>query len=161
VTYEALTNDYSNVNFSSGRLGWIEFQRNIDMWRWHLMVPHMCIPTWRWFTEAAAVAGMGSDKVVSQWTAPRREMIDPAKEAEGLKNQIRCGLMSQSEAIRENGRDPDEVYQEIAGDNAKLDDLELVLDSDPRQDIKLAEAKVSAANNQTNDASQNKKKSKA
>lgn len=161
VTYEALTNDYSNVNFSSGRLGWIEFQRNVDMWRWHIIIPHFCIPTWRWFVEAAAVSGLGTDKVSSRWTPPRREMIDPIKEAEGMKNQIRSGLMSQSEAIRENGRDPDEVFKEIADDNAKIDKLLLVLDSDPRQDIKLAEAKASANSKQTNDAPQNKKKPKA
>jgi lambda family phage portal protein len=29
ITYEALTQDYGNVNFSSARMGFLEFQRNI------------------------------------------------------------------------------------------------------------------------------------
>jgi capsid protein len=45
---------------------------------------------------------------------------------------IRCGLLSQSEALREAGYDPDQTLAEIAEDNAKLDKLKLILDSDPR-----------------------------
>ena len=33
VTYEALTGDLSNVNFSSGRMGWLEFHRNVTSWQ--------------------------------------------------------------------------------------------------------------------------------
>jgi len=134
ITFETLTNDYSQVNFSSGRMGWIEFQRNIDVWRRHVMIPRFCIPVWRWFTEAATLAGYGSDKVVATWTAPRREMIDPVKETEATKSQVRSGLISLSEAIRQNGYQPDEVLEEIASDNKKTDVLKLTLDTDPRKD---------------------------
>ena len=135
VTYEILTNDYSQVNFSSGRMGWQEFQRNIDQWRAHLILPRLCVPVWRWFTETATIAGYGSDKVVSIWTAPRREMIDPVKETEALKSSVRSGFTSLSEAIRQNGYEPEEVLSEISEDAKVLDKLGLTLDTDPRKDV--------------------------
>lgn len=143
VTYEILTNDYSQVNFSSGRMGWQEFQRNIDQWRAHLVLPRLCIPVWRWFTETAAIAGYGSDKVVSIWTAPKREMIDPVKETEAQKSQVRSGFMSLSEAIRQSGYEPEEVMKEMSDDQKRLDQLGLVLDTDPRKDLGV---KTSGAN---------------
>jgi capsid protein len=40
--------------------------------------------------------------------------------------------MSLSEALRERGYDPETVLNEIADDNALLDKLGIILDSDPR-----------------------------
>ena len=39
VPYEALTGDLSQVNFSSARMGWQEFGRNIEVWRWQMLMP--------------------------------------------------------------------------------------------------------------------------
>lgn len=155
VTYEILTNDYSQVNFSSGRMGWQEFQRNIDQWRAHLILPRLCVPVWRWFTETAAIAGYGSDKVVAIWTAPKREMIDPVKETEAAKLQVRSGFMSLSEAIRQNGYEPEEVLRERAEENKLVDSLGLVLDSDPRNDVGV---KTSGAKKSNEDDSEDESK---
>ena len=46
VTYESLTQDYSKVNFSSGRMGWIEFHRNVEQWRWNMLIPNLCEKVW-------------------------------------------------------------------------------------------------------------------
>ena len=145
ITFETLTNDYSNCTFSSGRMGWQEFQRHIDQWRAHLITPRFCIPVWRWFTETAGIAGFGSDKVVAIWTAPKREMIDPTKEVEALKSEVRSGLKSLPEAIRQNGYEPSEVFNEIAETNKELDRLKLILETDPRQDIGVEKAKAEEA----------------
>lgn len=133
LSYEVLTGDYSQVNFSSGRMGWIEFNRNIDQWRWHIMIPHFCVPVWRWFTEAAALVGYGADKVGARWTPPRREMIDPVAETDAAMKQVRAGFKSASAIIREMGEEPAEVRDEIAADNDAYDKLGLILDSDPRK----------------------------
>lgn len=134
ITYEALTNDYSQVNFSSGRMGWTEFHRNIDIWRWQMIIPQICDPVWRWFYEAAGVIGTPLDGAEIVWTPPRREMIDPTKETDATKAAIRAGLKSWSEAVREQGEDPDAIAAELAEDIKRFDDLGLVLDSDPRKD---------------------------
>lgn len=133
ITYESLTNDYGNVSFSSGRMGWIEQSRNVDQWQWNLMIPMVCQPVWDWFVEAAIVAGKLKAPVGVTWTPPRREMLDPVKETDAIKTQIRGGFKSLSEVIRESGRDPMHTFREIASDNKKLDELGLVLDTDPRK----------------------------
>ena len=133
ITYEALTGDLNNTSFSSGRMGWLEFQRNIESWRWQMLVPQLLDPVWRWFTAAGSVNGVRMDGIVPQWTPPRRELIDPATEIKATGLAVRYGFQTLSEAIRELGYDPEEVMQEMADDNALIDKLGLVLDSDPRK----------------------------
>jgi capsid protein len=134
VPFEVLTGDYSQVNFSSGRMGWIEFQRSLDQWRWEMVVPLLCMPVWEWFAQAVTLGtGIGFSDISAQWTAPRREMIDPSKEIEATKNAIRSGLTTLPEAQRSMGYDPELVLAEYAETNKKLDKLGLVLDSDPRK----------------------------
>ena len=133
VTYESLTGDLGNVNFSSGRMGWLEFHRNIEAWRWKMLIPTMCNGTWSWFMEAAALVGTRTEGVTVQWTPPRREMIDPVAETNAAKSAIRAGLLTLPEALRERGIDPEIAFQEMAETNKRLDDLKLVLDSDPRK----------------------------
>jgi lambda family phage portal protein len=132
VTYEALTGNLSNVNFSSGRMGWIEFHRNIECWIWQMLVPQLCGGVWSWFTQAASM--MQYDTAEATWTPPRREMIDPSKELKAMNTAIRSGLTSLSESIRRLGDDPEQVLTELAADLRMLDKLGLVLDSDPRRD---------------------------
>ena len=133
ITYESLTGDLNETSFSSGRMGWLEFHRNIEQWRWNMVIPQMLNPIWQWFVNAGSVAGVRSEGVVAHWTPPRRELIDPAKEIAATKDAVRAGLMSLSEAQREFGYDPEEVVTEIAQDNERLDDLGVILDSDPRK----------------------------
>jgi lambda family phage portal protein len=133
VTYELLTGDFSNVNFSSGRMGWIEFHRNIEQWRWHLIIPRLCVPVWRWFREAAALEGYQSLDVTATWTPPRREMIDPTREIPAIRDAVRSGIKTLSEAIREQGNDPELQLQEWKKDADTIDQLGLTFDSDPRK----------------------------
>jgi capsid protein len=51
VTYEMMSGDYSQVNFSSGRMGWIEHQRCIDHWQWMTLIPTFCKRAFGWFLE--------------------------------------------------------------------------------------------------------------
>jgi lambda family phage portal protein len=133
VTYEALTGDLSRTNFSSARLGWLEFQRNIEAWRWQMLVPQMLNPIWNWFVAAGNIAGVRLDGIVAHWTPPRRELIDPSVEVKATAMAVRSGFQSLSEAIREFGYEPEEVFAEIKSDNELLDELGLVLDTDPRK----------------------------
>lgn len=133
VTYEALTGDLSQVNFSSGRMGWLEFSRNVEKWRWRMLIPQFCAPTWERFLEAASVKGYDLSGVTAEWTAPRRELIDPVKEIQGMASEVRNGFTSWSEAVRERGYDPDALLEEIKRDAERFDALGLVLDCDPRR----------------------------
>lgn len=133
VTYETLTGDLSEVNFSSGRMGWLEFQRSIVFWQNSILINQMCKRVEGWFLEAASVGVGVAAPATATWTPPRREMIDPTKEIPAQRDAVRSGFVSLSDAVRSMGKDPMEHFNEMAEDFARLDTLGLVLDSDPRR----------------------------
>lgn len=132
-TYEALTGDLTQVNYSSARIGRLEYLANINQWQWFLLIPFMCDPVASWFLEAFDLTSGLPNGVTRNWTTPRREMIDPVKETDAIKSQLRNGLISWREAIRQTGQDPDAVREEIAKSNADLDAAGIILDCDPRR----------------------------
>lgn len=127
ITYEAMTGDLSNVNFSSGRMGWIEMQRDIEDWQWITFVPQFCDKIWQWFNEAAIIAGSLRGIVPVQWTTPRRMMLDPVKETNAKITQVSAGLATLTETLAEDGYDFDEVMEQKAKENAKLKELGITL----------------------------------
>lgn len=130
-TYEALTGDLSNVNFSSGRMGWIEAQRQIEIWQYDMLVPQMLDKSWEWFAEGGKVAMLfESGGIRVSWTPPRREMLDPVKETTAMVSQVRAGFKSWSEAIREFGYDPQAVLSELTEDMKSIKAAGLMLDVD-------------------------------
>lgn len=136
VSYEALTSDLSQVNFSSGRMGWIEFGRNIDQWREAIVNNDFNAKVFGWFLEACALTGIDTEGVTATWVAPAREMIDPVKETEAKIAGIKAGLLSFSDAIRGNGKDPATHMKELSDDNKLIDSLGLKLSSDFRTEQK-------------------------
>ena len=133
VTYEALTGDYSGTNFSTGRLGWLEFQRRLSGDTWQTLAPMMFDRIWSWWSVAASSVGMATDGLTADWTPPRREQYDPNNETRAKIARIRAGLMSPQEGIREDGHEPDDVLSQFVEWNAALDAGGIVLDTDPRK----------------------------
>lgn len=133
ITYEVMTGDLGNVNFSSGRMGWLEFHRNIVDWQENMLIPMFCDKVWNWFIGAASIVGKAKEGTLATWTPPRREMIDPVKETNAINLMVRNGFISYSEAVRQLGYDPDDTLDEISSDFGKLDEKNIILDSDPRQ----------------------------
>lgn len=134
VPYETLTTDLSNVNFSSGRMGWLDFHRSITAWQRDIMNPAL-EKAFAWFMQITAITTGITDTVIAEWTAPKREMIDPVKETNGVIAQIQAGLKSYPEAVREAGYDPDDTMSEIKAWNDKIDEYKLVLSTDLRNKI--------------------------
>lgn len=134
ITYEAMTGDLSRVNFSSGRMGWLEFARESEDIQENIIIPQLCEDVFDWFVDAASMLRLIREDVSATWTPPRREMIDPVKETNGINALIRNGLSSWSEQVRGQGYDPDEVMSEIVTEQGKWDKLGIKLDCDPRLD---------------------------
>ncbi|HVJ24108.1 MAG TPA: phage portal protein [Burkholderiales bacterium] len=132
VTYEDLTGDYTELPFSAARMSRLRHYARVDDWRWNLIVPQFCDPAWAWAMEVAQVMGLTDAATPVEWTAPPMPMIEPDKEGLAYQRNIRTGIMSLSEALRERGYGPMEVLTEIAADNKELDRLGLRLDSDGR-----------------------------
>jgi lambda family phage portal protein len=150
ISYEALSGDLSEVNYSSGRMGWAEFQRNIDMWQHQMLIPGLIARVADWFTSLAVVTGIVNQSDVDRmWWAhnpPRRTVVDPAKEFPAIRDGIRAGLMTLPEALRDLGKSFDSQMEEQAEANKELDRLGLTVESDAR--VSLAGGAKTAAEEQ-------------
>jgi lambda family phage portal protein len=133
ITYQALTGILTDVNFSSGKMGQIQMDRNIDQWRWHMLVPQMCRRVEQWWLEAADLVGVRTDRLKVVWTPPRKEMLDPPKETKAAKEAIRGGLFPLQEWHRQMGLSTEDVLDEIEVLNKELDKRKITLDVDARQ----------------------------
>ena len=143
ITYEMLTGDLTQVNYSSIRAGLLEFRRRCEALQHGVIVHQLCRPIWRAWMDQAVLEGAidlpGYRKEKRQyqsakWIPQGWSWVDPQKEFNAMKLAIRAGLMSRSEAISGNGYDAEDVDREIAADNARADELGLVFDSDARHD---------------------------
>ena len=143
ITYEMLTGDLTQVNYSSIRAGLLEFRRRCEALQHGVIVHQLCRPIWRAWMDQAVLEG-GIDLTgyrqarrtyqAAKWIPQGWSWVDPQKEFNAMKLAIRAGLMSRSEAISGNGYDAEDVDREIAADNARADELGLVFDSDARHD---------------------------
>jgi lambda family phage portal protein len=131
-TYEDLTGDYSQVNFSSARMARLKHWAAVYGWRYNMLVPHTCDGVWSWAMEAAMLAGAVPVVPRATWTPPPMPMIEPDKEGLALMRMVRAGAKTFSEMIREQGYDPDLFLAEYSADLQRLDALGIKLDSDVR-----------------------------
>lgn len=149
LTYELLTGDLSQVNYSSIRAGLIEFRRRMESLQWQLIIPGLCQPVWARFVELAQASGKLPDgEITAEWTAPRFEAVDPLKDIQADILAVRAGVMTLKEAIARQGYDPAQVLAEIAATNAELDAAGITLDTDPRRSTKTGQEKTVSADMQ-------------
>lgn len=150
VTYEDLTGDYSQVNYSSARMARIAHNADVHDWRWNMLIPQFCVPVWNWMIETLIMAGeVAVVDAPATWTPPPLPMLDPGKESEATKQAVRMGQMTPSEMVREQGLDPDQHWREYADDLKQLDRLGITLDSDPRKTDNTGKQQVADAKAET------------
>lgn len=133
TTYDQMTGDLRQANYSSLRAGKIEFRRKVEQDQWHLFVPRMCVPIYNAFMRLARVRFMVNVEPAVEWQPPRFEMIDPYKEIAAAKESVRCGFETWDQVVSSFGYDPEAQADEIARANARFDDRGLILDTDPRR----------------------------
>lgn len=137
ITYEDLTGDYSQVNFSSARMARMGFKGNVEGWQSDIMIP-FCAGVWAWAMEAATfLPGVAWKSAAvrpgAEWTAPPLPLVEPDKEIRATTLAIRAGLITPSEAVRERGGDPKAHFEELAADFELFKTLDLKLDCDPSE----------------------------
>jgi lambda family phage portal protein len=143
LTYEAMTGDLSTVNFSSARMGRIEMDRNVSGWQHKMLIPAMLQPLAQWALEGWVpdlVSVAKGDAVVSilqrrirlDWVPPHKVLVDPTREIPALIEAIEGGLVSRPGVVRSLGQDPERLDEEIAADNARMDEMGLRFSSDFR-----------------------------
>jgi lambda family phage portal protein len=82
LTYDQLTGDLRQANYSSLRAGKIEMRRLIEQVQYQMAVPMFCRPIWNRFVDMAILTGQlrGTvDDYPCEWIAPAHEAIDPEK----------------------------------------------------------------------------------
>jgi lambda family phage portal protein len=134
LSYEQLTGDLSNINYSSFKAGQISFRNRMDVFRWLTFVPMFCAPIRRAFIEAAYAAGRIPElDYTSEWHPPSYGSVDPQKDALAKLIRIRTGMQTWEQGVAEEGYDPEEQIEGIKRANKMLDDAGIVVDCDPRQ----------------------------
>ena len=160
LTYELLTGDLSQVNYSSIRAGLIEFRRRIKQLQTQLLIPALCQPVWQRFIQTAQAAGtLPPGDYWAQWTPPRFEAVDPIKDVQADILAVRAGLMTLKEAIARQGYDPSLVLKEISATFDELDELGIVLDTDPRKSTRTGADKPFETDDDSPNASSTPSKS--
>jgi lambda family phage portal protein len=141
IDYNTLANDLEGVNFSSIRQGVLETR---DSWK--------VLQTWfrdsflddlyeEWLKMALlkqAIKGpTGQPLPLSKlekfncavWQGRRWEWVDPMKDAQANSEQIAAGLKSRTEVASEQGRDLEDVFQQLAHEEELAKKYNLTLSS--------------------------------
>lgn len=109
VPYAELTGDLSNANYSSMRLGKIEFWALLDTWQANMVQPIILDRAWRRVMATSGVPGMACS-----WSFPKRTWVDPMKEIQAEILAIENNLLSAPDAIAARGDDWRETLAEQA-----------------------------------------------
>lgn len=154
ITYEQLTGDLKEVNYSSIRAGLVEFRRRIEQYQYNIFAFQVLRPIWRRWMELAVLVGVlpfrdfvenRADYESVIWQPPGFEWVDPLKDVTASIAAIRAGLDSRERIVRERGMDPEAIDQDnkVSQDRARR--LNLVYESDPSQILERGETLDSSA----------------
>ncbi len=119
----------SEVNFSSARVGIIEFRKKI-MTHQDAFAFSVLRPIWRRWLTTEVLSGrldvpLTEDTLRMRCIAPKQEWVQPDKDAAGEATAIAAGLMSRKEAVAARGWDVETIDAEIASDKAREKSLGL------------------------------------
>lgn len=144
LTYEQLTGDLGDVNYSSIRAGMLEFRRQMEAFQHQVVVHRLCRPIWSAWIEAAALAGIISSSAYAddptpflavKWIPQGWAWVDPEKEIRAAKEAIRAGITTRTDVISATGEDPESVDALWAQDRDRANSLGNIYETDPAQDV--------------------------
>lgn len=145
VTYHQLTGDTSRSSYTAHRAAMREFYDLVDAEQWLTFIPMFVRPVRRWWREAAQMNGVRTGDKPDRITTPRKQLVDPLKDTLADKEDIKGGLSTLSEKLRERGYDPQQVFEEIRAERKTLADYGITLDTDATvTDLKLKPTDVLA-----------------
>jgi lambda family phage portal protein len=123
-SYEMMTGDMTEVNFSSARVRQNDLRRQWEQIQWLTFVPKYVKPIHRAFVDAAVLMRtVTKPNYALRCSPPKWSYVDPAKEVTAELAGVAGGFTSISQVIRSHGEDPQEVFAELASDIEKLKGL--------------------------------------
>jgi lambda family phage portal protein len=138
-SYETISRDFSQSNYSSSRLSLLEDRENWKTLQDYL-IDHLLRPVFeRWLAAAVGSGAMplpGYDVMPERYEAvkwfPRGwEWVDPAKEVSAYKEAVRCGFKTQADVVAAGGGDLEDLLVALAAERERAQELGLTLDIDP------------------------------
>jgi lambda family phage portal protein len=143
VCYEALSADFSQTSYSSSRSSQLAER---EQWRalQQQLIRDLHRPVFAAWLRAAVQAGElslpGYDLAperfedAMRWVPRGWEWVDPENEGAAYRAAVRDGFMTRTEVVASRGGDWNETVAGLANEKAQLDELGLVLDTDPAHD---------------------------
>lgn len=146
-SYETVSRDFSQTNYSSSRLSLLEDR---DNWRslQQYMIENFHRPVYEAWLEMAVLSG--ALKLPAYETDPDRYKavrfmprgwgwIDPAKEVEAYKEAVRCGFKTQTDVVAEQGGDLEELLLARKAEVDRAEELDLYFDTNPANEHEALE----------------------
>lgn len=143
LSYERLTRDYSETNYSSNRASDLEDRREFrPLQDW--LICHLCIPVWQKFMASAVLSRAkgfpGEGEFIANydrwtehvWQPPGWEWVDPEKEAKASVESMKNNLSSLRSELAKRG-EPDwrQVMRDRAEERAYQSELDEEFGLDP------------------------------
>jgi lambda family phage portal protein len=141
LSYESLSRDYSQSNYSSSRLALLDDR---DNWRvlqeW--MIESFLQEVYEKWLEMAVLCGVLNLPAYEvdpelynevRWMARGWESVDPLKEATANRLNVRSGFTTAQAVISEGGGDYEDVYRQLRRERDLAGQYNLVMESDPWQ----------------------------
>lgn len=134
ISYNTLANDLEGVNFSSIRAGVLEDR---EMWKelQEFLIESFLIDVFEdWLRMALLTSNIkvkGKSLNITRfdrynaprWMPRRWAWVDPLKDSKANESLVGMNAASVSEIIRDRGRDPEQVYNEIARDKELMEEM--------------------------------------
>ena len=138
-SFEAISSDYSQSNYSSSRLAMLQDR---DHWRTiqKMLKETFYQPIYENWLEMAVLSNVLTLPTYSttpevyekvRWVCRGYSYVDPQKEIAGMKDAVRCGFKTLTDVVSEAGGDIEELLITRQTELAKLDDMNIILDTDP------------------------------
>lgn len=134
VTYEQLTGDLSNVNFSSIRAGLIEFRRRVAVIQQLIFINLAIKPLTARFKELASIyTNLDVKTATCKFILPKTEWVDPLKDIQADVLEIQAGLATLHEKLGQRGI---EDFEDHIKTLTEEQELSVVLTTNPSKNAK-------------------------
>jgi lambda family phage portal protein len=141
MSYEALSGDYSQSNYSSSRMALLPERDNWRiLQRWLIDQFHQRVYE-AWLDQAVMSGALNLPAYELQpelyhnvlWQPRGWDWVDPAKEIAAAKAAIRAGLATTQSVLAAKGDDVEDVFKQLRRERDMAAGLDLVIDTDPSQ----------------------------
>ena len=130
IPYAQMTGDVEKANYSNTRAAMLEQRRRVTQMQRLYIIPQLCKPVWRIWTEAAVLSGalrgnLNEMQRKVKWIPPRWDWVDPLKDWKAEEIAVNNGFKTRSAVIEGQGESAEETDERFADDKEREERLGL------------------------------------